>query len=74
MFFLRPEGSSPNRLAVNDGKCAFKPNCTSDGAPLVGLTQQHAESWQAIYRQAYDQLVRGGAPSAFQRASRPSAN
>jgi len=45
-----------------------------DGSSLPAPSQPNGEEWQAIYRQAYAQLVEGNGPSAFQRATRPSDN
>jgi hypothetical protein len=41
---------------------------------MMWAAAQTAESWQAIYRLAYEQLVTAFAPSPFQRALEPSLN
>jgi hypothetical protein len=70
MFFLRPSefdlsmslGSEP----VSTGVLVCP--------PLFWPHSNQAESWSAIYRLAYEQLVAAIAPSAFQRMIEPSAN
>jgi hypothetical protein len=72
MFFLRPVGPSGVDLsvqAVAPGSGQFV-IC----APLMWQSQPSAESWMAIYRLAYEQLVIAFGPSQFQRALEPSLN
>jgi hypothetical protein len=70
MFFLPPsvfdrsvsEGSGPVSIGVL--VCP----------PLFWPQTDQAESWSAIYRMAYEQLIAAFAPSPFQRMVEPSAN
>ncbi len=74
MFFLRSNG--PAHLDASDSMHTISPAghqwlvCP----PLLWPAQQSAESWQAIYRLAYEQFVTAIAPSAFQRTIEPSVN
>lgn len=75
MFFLRPVGPSgldPSVAmhAVGVGAGPFVVIC----APIMWQAQPSAESWTAIYRLAYEQLVIAFGPSNFQRALEPSLN
>jgi hypothetical protein len=74
MFFLRPialPGPEPSvaMLALVAG-----PNGFVICPPLQWPAQQPAETWSAIYRLAYEQLIVAFAPSKFQRAIEPSLN
>ncbi len=42
--------------------------------PLFWPPSNQAETWSAIYRLAYEQLIAAFAPSPFQRMIEPSAN
>ena len=74
MFFLRSPASA--HLDASDSMHTNSPAghqwlvCP----PLFWPAHQSAESWQAIYRLAYEQFVTAIAPSAFQRAIEPSLN
>jgi hypothetical protein len=74
MFFLHPVDKSA--LRPTDGSHSMSP--ASSGfllcSPLLLTAQQSPESWQVIYRQAYEQLLLAFAPSPFQHACEPSAN
>jgi hypothetical protein len=74
MFFLRPVGPSGLNPSV-----AMQAVAPSSGqfviyAPIMWQGQPSAESWTAIYRLAYEQLVIAFGPSRFQRALEPSLN
>jgi hypothetical protein len=76
MFFLRPITSSVAdqpvaMLALVNGSSNSFVICP----PLVWPAQQPSlESWSAIYRLAYEQLMIAFGPSRFQRAIQPSLN
>jgi hypothetical protein len=74
MFFLRPVG--PSGLDQVAAAQAVGPVAGQFliCAPLMWQAQPSAESWTAIYRLAYEQLVIACGPSKFQRALEPSLN
>jgi hypothetical protein len=74
MFFQRSNGPAPidPSDSMHASSAATHPLLVCP--PLLWPTQQSAESWQAIYRLAYEQLVMAVAPSPFQRALEPSLN
>jgi hypothetical protein len=74
MFLLRPVGPSGH-----DQSIAMQVPAQVSGqflicAPMMWQAQSSAESWTAIYRLAYEQLVIAFGPSKFQRAIEPSLN
>ncbi len=74
MFFLRSNGpanlSPSDSMHAQTGMTPLLLVCP----PLLWPAQQSADSWQAIYRLAYEQFVMAIAPSPFQRAIEPSLN
>jgi hypothetical protein len=74
MFFLRPVGPSglDQSVAMQVPAPVFGQFLVC--APMMWQAQSVAESWTAIYRLAYEQLVIASGPSKFQRALEPSLN
>jgi hypothetical protein len=73
MFFLRPGGPSGLDQSASVPMLGVGPSALVCG-PLFWPAQQSSESWAAIYRLAYEQLVTAIGPSRFQRALEPSLN
>ena len=71
MFFLRPSDFDQSMIR---GSAAPVPIGILVCPPLFWPPSNQAESWSAIYRLAYEQLVAAFAPSAFQRMIEPSTN
>jgi hypothetical protein len=73
MFFLRPIDVDSSFNSVGAG-----PEAMGMGVlvcpPLFWPAMNQSESWTAIYRLAYEQLLAAFAPSKFQRAIEPSMN
>jgi hypothetical protein len=74
MFFLRPVGLSGLDQSAATGSVAPASGQFVICAPIIWQAQPWAESWTAIYRLAYEQLVIAFGPSKFQRALEPSLN
>jgi hypothetical protein len=74
MFFPRSHGPAPFDSSDNMHAISGATQPLLVCPPLLWPVQQSAESWQAIYRLAYEQLVIAIAPSPFQRALEPSLN
>jgi hypothetical protein len=74
MFFIRPVGPSGFELSVAMQAGAPGSGPFLMGGPIVWQTQPAAETWVAIYRLAYEQLVNTFGLSKFQRALEPSLN
>jgi hypothetical protein len=74
MFFSRFGNRSAHSLTVTGHTSLPLPTNMLDGTSLPGPSQPNGQEWQAIYRQAYAQLVEGNGPSAFRRATKPSDN
>ena len=74
MFFLRPVGPSGLDLSAAMQAVASGPGQFVVCAPIMWQMQTSAESWTAIYRLAYEQLVIAFGPSKFQRTLEPSLN
>jgi hypothetical protein len=70
MFFLRSPNSNPSMGAWSDSVSMTALVCP----PVFWPAANQADSWSAIYRVAYEQVVATFAPSAFQRMIEPSAN
>lgn len=75
MLFFRPANRWSRELSTSDAESTPIHPMIIDNTllPRPG-DQQTGESWQTEYREAYEDLVRGNGASAFQRATRPSAN
>jgi hypothetical protein len=74
MFFLRPVGPSGlDQFAASQAAGPVAGQFVIC-APMIWQAQPSAESWAAIYRLAYEQLVIAFGPSRFQRALEPSLN
>jgi hypothetical protein len=74
MFFLRPVGPSGLDPTASTHTQATACSNVVVCPPMMWQAPQTAESWHAIYRLAYEQLVTAFAPSPFQRALEPSLN
>jgi hypothetical protein len=74
MFFIRPVGPSGLELSVAMQAVAPGSGPFVICGPIMWQTQPAAETWVAIYRLAYEQLVKAFGPSKFQRALEPSLN
>jgi len=74
MFFPRPVGPFGLDLSVAMQAVAPGHGQFVICAPIMWQPQVSADSWTAIYRLAYEQLVIALSPSKFQRALEPSLN
>jgi hypothetical protein len=74
MLYSRDRGLPSRGLSSSGHTGENVPADLSNSAPHPGSDPQEVEGWQTIYREAYEQLVRGSAPTAFERASKVSAN
>jgi hypothetical protein len=70
MFYLRSPNSNQSMSAGSDAVSTTALVCP----PGFWPASNQADSWSAIYRVAYEQVVATFAPSAFQRMIEPSAN
>jgi hypothetical protein len=70
MFFLPPSDFNPSTRPGSESVSIGVLVCP----PFFWPTSNQAESWAAIYRLAYEQLMAAFAPSPFQRMIEPSAN
>ena len=73
MFFIRPVGPSGLDHLPPCSRLRRFPVTFLMFGPMMWQTQPTAESWAAIYRLAYEQLVIAFGPSKFQRAPRTVA-
>jgi hypothetical protein len=74
MFFLRPVGPSGQDQVAASQAVGPVAGQFVICAPFMWQVQPSAETWTAIYRLAYEQLVIALGPSKFQRALQPSLN
>jgi hypothetical protein len=74
MLYSRDMGLPSRGLSSGGHTGGDLPADLSISAPPPGSAPQQIEGWQTIYREAYEQLVRGSAPTTFERASKVSAN
>ena len=74
MLYSRDMGLPSRGLSLGVHTGGNVPTDISISAPPSGSAPQQVEGWQTIYREAYEQLVRGSAPTTFERVSKPSAN
>jgi hypothetical protein len=74
MLYSRDTGLPSRGLSFGVHTGGNVPTDLSISAPRPGSAPQQVEGWQTIYREAYEQLLRGSAPTAFERASKVSAN
>ena len=70
MFFLPPSNFDRSLNLETESVAVGVLVCP----PLFWPTSHQEESWAAIYRLAYEQLMAAFAPSAFQRMTEPSTN
>jgi hypothetical protein len=70
MFFLSSSDFNPSTRAGSESASVGVLVCP----PIYWATSHQVESWSAIYRIAYEQLMAAFAPSPFQRMIEPSAN
>jgi hypothetical protein len=71
MYFLRSSDLDPSASGIHGAPGAIGVVVCS---PLFWPAANQAESWSAIYRLAYEQLVAAFSPSKFQRSLEPSMN
>jgi hypothetical protein len=74
MLYSRDRGLPSRGLSSGSHTGENVPADLSNSAPHPGSDPQEVEGWQTIYREAYEQLVRGSAPTTFERASKVSTN
>ena len=74
MLYSRDMGLPSRGLSSGGHTGGNVPTDLSSSAPHPGSAPQEVEGWQTIYREAYEQLVRGSAPTTFERVSKASAN
>jgi hypothetical protein len=74
MLYSRDTGLPSRGLSFGVDTGGNVPIDLSMSKPRPVPPPQQVEGWQTIYREAFEQLVRGSAPTAFERAGKVSAN